>query len=70
MRKREKSNPILGAALLDEIDFADPTRSREAKPSERLRQSVRFRRGLRTVFTSIGLLFLLMMLLWLLATAH
>ena len=40
-------------SILDLIDFTDPTRSHEAKPSERLRQQYVARRFLRRFATGL-----------------
>jgi hypothetical protein len=47
-RPAEVIHPVTVPSILQLIDAADPTRSRECKPSERLRQQYRERRFLRS----------------------
>lgn len=55
LRRREAA-PAIVPFLFDAIDRCDPTRSREAKPSERERQRHATRRVLRSLALSAALI--------------
>ena len=54
--RRRQPAPAIVPFLFDAIDRCDPTRSREAKPSERERQRHATRRVLRSLAVSAALI--------------
>lgn len=55
LNSRRKAAPAIVPYLFEAFDRCDPTRSREAKPSERERQRHELRRKVRTFVVSAAL---------------
>ena len=52
-----KKTPAIYPFLLDALDRADPTRSHELPPSERIAEAFRFRRQMRIFVACIATIF-------------
>ena len=62
-----KKTPAIYPFLLDALDRADPTRSHELPPSERIAEAFRFRRQFRIFATCISAMVALFVIVTVLA---